>query len=178
MIAANQRGEQPRSAPGEDCRAEPPAEPLTEIDLIWHKGRHERWLRFGRIAAARIVDRDRRIVSLAPGGVVALIRWRGNAYGTTSSRIDILRTLAPGRAGVLIPGVSSPAYVLLRLSGWPKVERALAAIDAVEAGGLAPEGVCPDHWRQVHGRLTVNRPPEAYTPARHRAWQLRRAVER
>lgn len=178
MTSVKESGAHARSDRVEHDGPGMPTDRLTKIDLIWHKGRHEHWLRFGRITAVRIVDRHRRIVSLAPGEVVALMRWRGNAYGTTSSRIDILRTLEPGHNGVLIPGVASPMDVLLRQSGWPKVARALEAIDTVEAGGLAPEDVCPDHWRQVHTRLTVNRPPEAYTPARHRAWQLRRALER
>jgi hypothetical protein len=33
----------------------------------------------------------------------------------------------------------------LRLSGWPKVERVLQLIDAVEVLGIDPADVAPDH---------------------------------
>jgi hypothetical protein len=32
---------------------------FTEVELYWQKGRVERWIRFGRIAQERIVDRRR-----------------------------------------------------------------------------------------------------------------------
>lgn len=58
--------------------------------------------------------------------------------------------------------------MLLRLSGWRKVEATLLAIDQVEALGLGAEDVCPDHWRHVHHRLTIGPGPTRLhrTPAR------------
>jgi Protein of unknown function (DUF2840) len=44
---------------------------------------------------------------------------------------------------------------LLRLSGWPKVERVLQLIDAVEALGIAADAA-PDYWHHVHNRRSVN----------------------
>jgi hypothetical protein len=56
--------------------------------------------------------------------------------------------------------------ILLRINGWPKVNQALQAIDAVEASGVAPDDAAPDHWRHVHNRLTVGEQPRHYTPQR------------
>ena len=150
--------------------------PFTEIELVWIEGRFERWLRFGRVATRRIVDRQRRIVGIAPGSVFALVRWEGNAHGTIRSQIFIVRAPPAGAAAVTVPGVTPGGELLLRLSGWRKVEAALCAIDGAEARGYRPEDICPDHWRQVHNRLAVNRTPEPYGRARHRAWHLRRAL--
>ena len=55
------------------------------------------------------------------------------------------------------------ARVCLRLSGWPKVERVLQLIDAVEALGIDPADAAPDYWHHVHNRLSVNEIPRAYT---------------
>ena len=149
---------------------------LTEVTLTWDEGRIEQWIRFGRIARERIVDRHRRLVGFADGSVFALVRWQANAYGTVVSRIDILRAGADRTERVTIPTVTPGAQSLLRLSGWPKVEATLRIIDGVEALTIAPECACPDHWRQVHNRLSLGRSAEPYTLPRHRAWLLRRAV--
>jgi hypothetical protein len=37
----------------------------------------------------------------------------------------------------------------LRTYGWPKVERVLQAIDDIEALGIDPADVAPDHWRHI-----------------------------
>jgi hypothetical protein len=58
---------------------------------------------------------------------------------------------------------------LLRLSGWPKVEKALQAIDAVEAMGIDPTDVAPDHWQQVHNQLFVGEQARSSTRTRHEA---------
>ena len=59
------------------------------------------------------------------------------------------------------------------MAGWPSVQRVLAAIDQVEALGVEAADAAPDHWRQVHNRLSARREPEPYTSLRHRAWRLR-----
>ncbi|MDT0684041.1 DUF2840 domain-containing protein [Roseicyclus sp. F158] len=149
---------------------------LTEVTLIWDEGRIEQWIRFGRIARERIVDRHWRIVGFVDGSVFAYVRWQANAYGTVLSRIDILRAGGERAERVAIPGVTPGAQCLLRLSGWPKVEAALETIDRIEALGIAPERVCPEHWRHVHNRLSLGRAAEPYTLDRHRAWLLRQSV--
>jgi hypothetical protein len=148
----------------------------TRVELLHLDKRIERWIRFGRHAAEEILDRRRRALWFDPGQVFAFVRWAANDYGTAVSRIDILRACAAGEAITTVPGVTPGGEVLLRLSNWPKVERALTAIDQVEGLGLDPADACPDHWRHVHNRLTAGESPRPYTPERHRAWLLRREI--
>src|SRR6202047_4673535 len=65
----------------------------------------------------------------------AYVRWAANDFGTVLSRIDILRAVAPGEAYSTVPFVRPGGEILMRLSGWPKVERVLQAIDAVDVAG-------------------------------------------
>ena len=58
---------------------------------------------------------------------------------------------------------------LLRLSGWPKVEKVLHAIDGTEALGIDPADAAPDHWRHIHNRLSVGEQPRPYSRSRHQA---------
>ena len=53
----------------------------------------------------------------------------------------------------------------------------LKLIDAIEARGIEPIEVSPDHWSHVHNRMTAGQEPRAYTPDQHRAYLLRRKVE-
>lgn len=151
--------------------------PLTRVDLIHDEGRIERWIRFGRIVEEKIIDRRRRVAFFAPGSIFAFVRWASNGYGTIVSRIDILRAVAPEEQHSTVPYVRPGGELLLRISGWPKVNQALAAIDAVEALDIAPEDVCPDHWRHVHNRLTAGAEARSYSRARHAAWLKRRKIE-
>ena len=148
----------------------------TRVDLVWVSGRIERWIRFGRVAEETIRDPIRRNVAFDPGTIFALVRWSANSYGTAESRVDILRAVRPSERRSTVPHVQPGGEILLRLTGWPKVEAALLAIDQVEATGIAPEDVCPDHWRHVHNRLTTGLYPRAYTQARHAAWLKRREI--
>ena len=75
-----------------------------------------------------------------------------------------------------LPFVRPGGDILLRIDGWSKVQRALAAIDAVEALGLDPADASPDHWRHVHNRLSAGLEPSVYTPERHAAWIGRRRI--
>ena len=147
---------------------------LTEVELAWYEGQVERWIRFGRIAAERIIDRRRRVVCFAPRSIFAYLRWASNDYGTVVSRIDILRAATPVEPISTVPFVTPGGDILLRLSGWPKVQLVLQAIDAVEALGVEPADVPPDYWRHVHNRLSVNERPRPYSASRHRAWLHRR----
>jgi hypothetical protein len=156
----------------------PAPETLTHVELIWIEKRIEQWIRFGRDVAEQILDRRRRILSFAPGSVFAFVRWAANDFGTIVSRIDILRAVAPGGAFSTVPYVRPGGEIFLRLSGWPKVERVLQAIDAVEQIDIDPADACPDHWRHVHNRLAAGEPPRAYTLERHRAWLLRRRIDK
>lgn len=150
---------------------------LTHVELTWREKRIEHWIRFGNIDAEKVLDRRRRVVSFAPDNIFAFVRWASNGYGTVISRVDIVRAVAPGEAFSTLPFVRPGGDILLRITGWPKVERVLRAIDAMEAAGIDPINAAPDHWRHIHNRLTAGEEPRQYTPARHSAWLLRQRTE-
>ncbi len=149
---------------------------LTLVDLIWQEKRVEHWLRFGRPSSEHRIDSQRRTLGFAPGSIFALVRWAGNEYGTVVSRLDILRAVGPREPFQTLPCVRPGAEILLRISGWPKVERVLQAVDAVEALGIDPSTVSPEHWRHVHNRIAAGEPFRTYTRAQHAAWLKRRKV--
>ncbi|MGH6760355.1 MAG: DUF2840 domain-containing protein [Phyllobacterium sp.] len=150
------------------------ADVLTHVELTWIEKRQEFWIRFGRETAEQILDRRRRVVSFAPNSVFAFVRWTSNDYGTALSRLDIVRAVNAGERCQTLPFVRPGGDILLRADGWPKVERVLQLIDAIEARGIDPIDVSPDHWRHVHNRLTVGETPRAYDAQQHRAFLLRR----
>lgn len=65
-----------------------------------------------------------------------------------------------------VPYVRPGGESLLRLSGWPNVEKIRQAIDAVEALGIDPAGTAPEYWH-IHNRLSVCEQPRLYTRSRH-----------
>src|SRR5229473_8683400 len=149
---------------------------LTHVELVWLKKRVENWIRFGRTAEEHVLDHQRRIVSFAPGSIFAFVRWTSSDFGTVLSRIDILRAAIPGQGYSTVPWITPGGESLLRLSGWPKVERVLQLIDVVEAIRIDPTDAAPDYWHHVHNRLSVNETPRPYTRSRHQAWLHRRRV--
>ncbi|WP_199554071.1 DUF2840 domain-containing protein [Sandaracinobacteroides hominis] len=153
-----------------------PALFTTLVELTFDKRKVERWIRFGRKSYEQIIDRRRSIVGFAPESVFAFVRWASGEHGTVVSRIDIVRAIGRGEPFQTLPFVRPGGDILLRLDSWAKVQRVLAAIDAVEALGLDPADAAPDHWRHVHNRLTAGLEPHAYTPERHAAWIERRRI--
>jgi hypothetical protein len=149
----------------------------THVELIWLEKQIEHWIRFGHDVAEYILDRRQRVLSFAPGSVIAFVRWAANDYGTILSRIDILRAVSAGESYSTVGSVQPGGDILLRISGWQKVERVLRAIDAVEQLGVDPADASPDYWRHIHNRLTVGDAPRQYTREQHRAWLLRRRIE-
>ena len=150
---------------------------LTEIELYWLEGKIERWIRFGQEVGERILDRRRRVLTFKSGTVIAFVRWASNDFGTVVSRIDILRAVDQGKACSTVPCVTPGGEILLRSFGWPKVERVLKAIDAVEALGVDAGDADPNHWRHIHNRIAVGLEPRPYTRERHRAWLMRQGIE-
>jgi hypothetical protein len=149
---------------------------LTTVEILWLEKRIENRIRFGRAVSEKLVDRNRRVLSFAPGSIFAFVRWTSNDFGTVLSRIDILRAAMPGQRYSAVPWITPGGTSLLRLSSWPKVERVLQLIDAVEALDIDPAEVAPDYWHHVHNRLSVNEAPRPYTRSRHQAWLHRRRV--
>lgn len=156
--------------------AAPPSEQLTQVELVWIEKHTEHWIRFGRELREKILDRRRRILFFPPGATFALVRWAANEHGTVISRLDIMRAVARGAACQTVPTVTPGGDILLRVDGWPKVERVLQLTDAIECAGIDPAEVSPDHWRHVHNRLAAGETPRIYTPARHRAFLLRSEI--
>lgn len=146
----------------------------TEVELLHLPGRVERWIRFGRPVEERVLDRRRRVLAFPPGATFALVRWQGGDHGTVVSRLDIVRAVAPGEALTRAPYVAPGGELLAHIQGWPKVQAALEAIDAVEALGLDPADASPEHWLCLGNRLAAGMPPRPYDLNRHRAWLLRR----
>ncbi|MBN9147080.1 MULTISPECIES: DUF2840 domain-containing protein [unclassified Nitrobacter] len=150
----------------------------TLVELTWREKRIEHRIRFGRIVDEHRLDRHRRIVSFAPCSVFAFVRWAANEYGTIISRIDIVRSVGVGEPYQTLPFVRPGGEILLRISGWPKVERVLAAVDAIESLGIDAADVAPEHWRHLNHRISVNEPFRVYSTEQHRAWLRRREVLR
>ncbi len=149
---------------------------LTHVDLLWIEERVENRIRFGRIDQRHVIDQHWRVVSFAAGSIFAFVRWAGNDHGTVESRIDILRAVAAGERYITVPDVHPGGDSLLRISGWPRVEKVLQTIDSIEALGIDPAEAAPDYWRHLHNRLSVGGRPQSYTQARHHAWLRRKRV--
>lgn len=151
--------------------------PLTEVEMTWIAGRTEQWIRFGRVAAERIVSRRTRIVMFRPGALFAFVRWTSNDFGTIHSSVAIAAAAGLGEPYATLPFVRPGAEILARIDGWPKVQKVLEAIDAVEAVGIDACDAAPDHWRHVGGRIAAGLPFRPYSLDRHTAWLRRRAIE-
>lgn len=150
---------------------------LTEVELTWIEERYEHWIRFGRVAAERIISRSTRIVAFRPGATFAFVRWMSNDYGTIQSSIAIVAAVAPGEPYTTYPFIRPGGELLLHIEGWPKVAQVLEAIDAVDATGVDPCDASPDHWRHVGNRIAAGLPFRAYSADRHAAWLRRKALE-
>ncbi len=149
---------------------------LTFVELTFHKQRIENRIRFGQHAGQQVLDRHRRVLSFTPGSTFCFVRWAANEYGTILSRADIVRAVSRGDRYQTLPFVRPGGEILLTMHGWPKVERVLQVIDAVETLGIDPADAAPDYWQHVHNRISVNETPRNYTHTRHQAWLKRREV--
>lgn len=153
-----------------------PARSTTLVDLVWRQRQIEHWIRFGAKSYEQILDRHRSVVGFAPNSLFAFVRWAANDHGTIISRIDIVRSVRHGEPFQTLPFVRPGGEILVKAESWPAVERVLQHIEAIDALGIDPADVDPDHWRHLHNRLRVGEPPSAYTPSRHEAWLMRRRI--
>ncbi|MCP3461075.1 DUF2840 domain-containing protein [Bradyrhizobium sp. CCGUVB23] len=149
---------------------------LTHVELTWIEKRIEHWLRFGRRTEEKILDRRRSVSSFVPGSIFGFVRWASNDYGTVVSRMDIVRAVESGQRYQTLPFVRPGGEILLRVDSWPKVERVLQAVDAIDALAIDPADVAPEYWRHLHNRLAAGHVPRAYTREQHVAWLKRRSV--
>ena len=155
-----------------------PAPFTTLVELTWRQRKFEHWIRFGRKSYEQILDRHRSVVGFTPNSVFAFARWAANDFGTIVSRIDIVRAIGRGEPFQTLPFVRPGGEILLKVETWPKVERVLQHVDAIEALGIDPADADPAHWRHLHNRLRAGETPTAYTPLRHEAWLKRRRTGR
>jgi hypothetical protein len=149
---------------------------LTHVTLFWREGEREDWLKFGKPVANHIVSRSQRIESYAPSQLFGLVRWAANDYGTICSSLDIVRAVEPSEPVTSVAQVDPGGELLLAVHGWPKVAQVFRLIDAIEATGIDPCEVAPDHWRHIHNRLAARELPRVYTAERHQAWLQRKAL--
>ena len=149
---------------------------MTRVELTWIEKKIEYWIRFGQAANEQIVDRRQRILSFRPNTIFAFVRWASNDFGTIISRIDIVRAITPGEAYQTLPFVRPGGDILLKIESWPKVERVLQLIDAIEALSLDPAEAAPDYWRHVHNRLSAGQDARRYSRDQHQAWLKRRRI--
>ncbi|MFG1342906.1 DUF2840 domain-containing protein [Xanthobacter autotrophicus] len=154
-----------------------PAPASTFVELTWLERRIETWIRFGHHTSEKIIDRHRRVLGFPAGSVFGFVRWAANDFGTILSRIDIVRAVGADAPCQTVPFVRPGGDILLKIDGWPKVERVLQGIDAIEARRIDPADVSPDHWRHVHNRLIAGQEPRTYSIAQHHAFLLRRRAE-
>ena len=155
-----------------------PAPFTTLVELTFDKRKVEHWIRFGRKSYEQILDRRRSVVGFAPDSIFAFVRWAANDYGTVISRIDIVRSVAPGAPYQTLPFVRPGGEILLKIEGWPKVESVLRHVDGIDALGIDPADVDPDHWRHVAHWMNAGEAPRPYTFDRHQAWLRRREIVR
>ncbi|NGQ93021.1 DUF2840 domain-containing protein [Rhodobacter sp. HX-7-19] len=149
---------------------------ITWVHLNFQRHRVEQWIRFGHPCREQVIDRQRRRVGFASGAVFACVRWAGNEHGTVAARLVILRAVLRTEPFQTLGFVHPGAEILLQLDGWLRVKRTLEIIDAIEALGIDPTAVAPDHWRHVHNRLAAGQAPSVYSSARHVAWLARRRI--
>ncbi|HQV03482.1 MULTISPECIES: DUF2840 domain-containing protein [unclassified Novosphingobium] len=149
---------------------------LTHVTLVWREGEREDWLKFGKPVAERIVDRRQRVESYASDQVFGLVRWAANDYGTIRSALDVVRAVGAHESCTPIAQVDPGGDLLLSVRGWPKVNQVFCLIDAIEASGIDPCEVAPDHWRHIHNRMAGRERPRDYSLARHRAWLQRKVL--
>ncbi|BAJ82000.1 hypothetical protein ACMV_26530 [Acidiphilium multivorum AIU301] len=146
-------------------------EPLNSVMLVLIRRCVEHWLRFGHDVREQILDRRRRLNWFALGAEFASFRWWLNDFGTVVSLVDILRACTPAEPCSTVSGVDSGGEILLRQSGWSRVQHVFATIGVIETVGFDPADIAPHYWRHAHNRPTCDAAPRPYQDDQHRAWQ-------
>ena len=155
-----------------------PARSLTDVELTWIEGRLEQQIRFGRVAAERSGGPHKRIASFRPGETFALLGCTVPDIGRISWNLAILTTVAPGAPCQAHPGIAPGGNILLLVDELQPIRAICREIDMIEASGIDPCDVQPDHWRHIAASLAAAIPFRAYGAERHAAWLQRRETDR
>lgn len=155
-----------------------PSSGLTDVELTWIEARLEQQLRFGRAAAERSAGPHKRIASFRPGTTFALLGCTVPDIGRVCWSLAIVTAVPPGAPFATLPGVAPGGDILLALDGIERIRAVCREIDMIEASGIDPCDVQPDHWRHVGSQLTAALPFRSYGAERHAALLQRRRVER
>ena len=110
------------------------ASALTRVELLWIEKKIEHWLRFGRRAEEKLLDRRRSVASFTPDSVFGFVRWASNGYGTVVSRMDIVRAVGPGERFQTLPFVRPGGEILLRAIEIKVVQPREAAVEGSRIG--------------------------------------------
>lgn len=129
------------------------------------------YLRFG---SPYRVETERGVKThvFTPGARFGVVYWWRNKYGTQNWITVIARACALGDPLDALPNVTPGASILLRAQsrGTGSIgpaQRGLAAIDAIERAGFAPERVSDDYWQGAHYRILHRGEPQMLNPSAH-----------
>jgi len=131
---------------------------IVQVRLIWIEKRIQYWIRFGDPCSETIIDRRRKTVQFKRHQIFALVRWKSNDYGTVFSSLDILQCVSGDGDQLDVRCVRGAVRSLLHLTSWHRVKQVFEHIDAIEALGIAPQDVCPDHWSHVQSCIASGEP--------------------
>ncbi|MBL0770086.1 DUF2840 domain-containing protein [Sphingopyxis sp. DHUNG17] len=154
-----------------------PSSGLTDVELTWIEGRLERQLRFGRVAAQRSGGPQKRIASFRPGATFALLGCTVPDVGRASWNLAVVTAVAPGAPYQAHAGIAPGGDILLLIDAIEPIRAVSREIDMIEASGIDPCDVPPDHWRHIAASLAAALPFRAYGAERHAAWLRRRETE-
>ena len=147
---------------------------LTRVRLVFVEDRTNVWMRFGRSAKERILNRHCRDIYFTPRSIFACVTWRGDVERTLDWRVEVLRTAQGSERVSQLENVEPGAEILLRTSGQSKVQTMLALFDSIENSGIQLIAVSPDYWRCVHNRLAANQTIGAFGLDSYLAFERRK----
>ena len=154
---------------------------LTHVELTRPEKRIEHWIRFGRIAEEKILDRRRRIVGFRRWAALGLScagrRTTSARSSPASTSCAQLRRENPTRR--CHSSVRAVGRILAAcINGWPKVDQESCRRSTrwKPPASILPATPAPGHWRHIRNRLTAGEQRRPYTLARHKAWPMRRSI--
>lgn len=149
---------------------------LTEVSLTSIDGRLAQSICFGRVAAKHVAGANLRTASFRPGAIFAFLRVSTSDIGTSHSSLAVIAASTCREALSPYPYVRPGGEILLHVDDERSVERVLQEVAAIEAAGIDPCDVPPEHWRHVGIQLAAGLPVRPYGTERHRAWLQRKAL--